>query len=135
MNKRVVKIMAAGIGAALLLTACAVSGRQIVTGPSGLTVPVLDVAAEERQAQPTELRPAAEPAVISAPQQEKPPVTPPISSDLEQSKAPATESVKAAESAKTVESAKAVEQAAAGKMSSGCSHAYDSGYSYGGADD
>lgn len=129
MNKQVVKIMAVGIGAALLLTACAVSGRQIVTGPSGLTVPVLNVAAEERQAQPTELRPAAEPAVISAPQQEKPPVTLPISSDLKQSKAPATESVK------TVESAKAVEQAAAGKMSSGCSHAYDSGYSYGGADD
>jgi len=115
MNKRVIKVIAAGVGAAFVLTACAVSSRQIVTGPNGMTVQsfslspsqetVLPAVTEERTTLPAAVVPdrVAEPAKLPAPETVK-----------------HAEQAKSAEQAKTAEQAKATEKAADSYKAYGC---------------
>jgi len=99
MNKRVIKVIAAGVGAALVLTACAVSSRQIVTGPNGLTVQSFSLSPSQQTVLPaaTEERTTLPPVVV--PERVTEPATLP---------APAT--VKHVEQAKPAEQAKTAEQ-------------------------
>jgi hypothetical protein len=115
MNKRVIKLIAAGVGAAFVLTACAVSGRQIIMGPNGLTVQsfsllpsqetVLPTVTEERATLPAAIVPdrVAEPAALPAPATGK-----------------HAEQVKAAEQAKTSKQVKTTEKATNSYKAHGC---------------
>lgn len=129
MNKRIVKVIAAGIGAAFLLTACAVSNRQIVTGPNGLVVEPLNLTTTRtQQAAPVVAPPAEERTTLPAPAQEK--VPQPSSSPEQSSKA-----ASATEAAKSVEQTKSVEKAS-GAMSHGCGgYGYMESYSSTASDD
>ncbi len=112
MNKRVIKVIAAGVGAAFVLTACAVSGRQIVTGPNGLTVQSFSLSPSQETALPavTEERTTLPAAV--APERVEAPAALPAPASVEQAKA--------AEQAKTAEQAKATEKATSGYKAHGC---------------
>ncbi|BCX05364.1 MAG: hypothetical protein KatS3mg053_3302 [Candidatus Roseilinea sp.] len=128
MNKRIVRVIAAGIGAAFVLTACAVSNRQIATGPNGLIVEPLNfTTTKTEQAAPVAL-PADERTTLPAPAQEKAPQ--PSSAPEQSSKAaPATDAAKSVEQVKTVEKA-------SGSMSHGCGgYGYAEGYSSTAGDD
>jgi hypothetical protein len=100
-SKPVIKVIAAGVGAALVLTACAVSSRQIVTGPNGLTV------------QPLSISPAQE-VVLPAATEDRATLSMP--NDAAQAPAkqpiPAKDVTKAQDASKTVEQAKTTEKAA-----------------------
>ena len=115
MNKRMLKVVAAGIGAAFVLTACAVSNRQILTGPNGLVVEPINFTAVEKQAAPIE-QPAEERITLPVPAQEK--VPQPSSAPEQTSKA-----VPAVDAAKSVEQTKAPAKSA-DYTSYGCSHGY-----------
>jgi hypothetical protein len=99
-SKPVIKVIAAGVGAALVLTACAVSSRQIVTGPNGLTV------------QPLSISPAQE-VVLPAATEDRATLSMP--NDAAQAPAkqpiPAKDVTKAQDASKTVEQAKTTEKA------------------------
>jgi hypothetical protein len=99
-SKPVIKVIAAGVGAALVLTACAVSSRQIVTGPNGLTV------------QPLSISPAHE-VVLPAATEDRATLSMP--NDAAQAPAkqpiPAKDVTKAQDASKTVEQAKTTEKA------------------------
>jgi len=102
MNKRVIKVIAAGVGAAFVLTACAVSSRQIVTGPNGMTVQSFSLSPSQETVLPavTEERTTL-PAVVVPDRVAEP------------AKLPAPETVKHAEQAKSAEQTKTAEQAKA----------------------
>ncbi|MCS6846318.1 MAG: hypothetical protein RMN52_01220 [Anaerolineae bacterium] len=128
MDKRIVRVIAAGVGAAFVLTACAVSNRQIVTGPNGLVIAPLNFTPPKTQQAAPVAQPAEERTTLPAPVQEK---APQPSSAPEQSgkAAPATEA------AKSVEQTKAVEKAT-GAKSHGCGgYGYAESYSSTASDD
>ncbi len=100
-SKRVIKVIAVGVGAAFVLTACAVSSRQIVTGPNGLTI------------QPLSVSPAQE-VVLPAATEDRT-TLPVLSTSNDAAKAPAKQPIPAKEVTKaqdkTVEQAKTTEKA------------------------
>jgi uncharacterized lipoprotein YajG len=97
-SKRMMRVIAAGIGAGFVLTACAVSSRQIVTGP---TVQLLSVS------------PAQE-VVLPAATEDRT-TLPALADDAAQAPAkqpiPAKDATKAQDASKTVEQAKTTEKA------------------------
>jgi len=97
MNKRALKVVVVGLGAAFVLTACAVSTRQIVTSPTLNLSPaqeaVLPAAAEERTALPVAaLARAAQSVDLTAP-----------TKDAAKAQAKSAEQVKTAEQAADAE--------------------------------
>ncbi len=125
MDKRIVRVIAAGIGAAFVLTACAVSNRQIVTGPNGLVVEPLNFTTVNTQAAPV-TQPSDDRTTLPAPAQEQAPQ--PSSAPAETSKAaPATGA------ATSVEQTKAATKAT-GAMSHECGYGYSQSYSSAGDD-
>ncbi len=130
MNKRIVRVIAAGVGAALVLTACAVSNRQIVTGPNGLVVEPLNLTTTRAQpAAPVVAPPAEERALPPAPATEK---APQPSSAPEQS----GKAVTAGDAAKSVQQTKASAAKSADSMSYGCGgYGYAEGYGSVASDD
>jgi hypothetical protein len=102
-SKRMMRVIAAGIGAGFVLTACAVSSRQIVTGPNGLTVQLLSVSPAQEVVLPaaTEDRTTL-PALSTADDAAQAPAKQPI---------PAKDATKAQDASKTVEQAKTTEKA------------------------
>ncbi|MCL6509751.1 MAG: hypothetical protein K6U78_03605 [Anaerolineae bacterium] len=120
MDKRIVRVVAAGIGAAFVLTACAVSNRQILTGPNGLVVEPISVTTVDKQAAPVG-QPAEERTTLPVPAQEQAPQ--PSSAPEQTSKAaPATGAAKSVE--QTNAPAKSADY-----MSHGCGHGYGQSYS------
>ena len=99
-SKRMMRVIAAGIGAGFVLTACAVSSRQIVTGP---TVQLLSVSPAQEVVLPaaTEDR-TTPPALSTADDAAQAPAKQPI---------PAKDATKAQDASKTVEQAKTTEKA------------------------
>ncbi len=130
MDKRIVRVIAAGVGAAFVLTACAVSNRQIVTGPNGLVVEPLNLTTNRaQQAAPVVAPPAEERAPLSAPAAEK---APQLSSAPEQS----SKAVTTSDVAKSAEKAKAPAAKSADYMSHGCGgYGYAEGYAGAASDD
>jgi hypothetical protein len=102
-SKPVIKVIAAGVGAALVLTACAVSSRQIVTGPNGLTVQPLSISPAQEVVLPAATEDRATLPALSMPNDAaQAPAKQPI---------PAKEVTKAQDASKTVEQAKTTEKA------------------------
>ncbi|GIV85239.1 MAG: hypothetical protein KatS3mg052_2246 [Candidatus Roseilinea sp.] len=130
MYKRIVRVIAAGVGAAFVLTACAVSNRQIVTGPNGLVVEPLNLTTTRAQpAAPVVAPPAEERALLPAPATEK---APQPSSAPEQS----GKAVTTSDAAKSVEQTKASAAKSADSMSHGCAgYGYAEGYGSVASDD
>lgn len=130
MDKRIVRVIAAGVGAAFVLTACAVSNRQIVTGPNGLVVEPLNLTTNSaQQAAPVVAPPAEERAPLSAPAIEKAPQ--PSSAPEQSSKAVTT-----TDAAKSAEQTKASAAKSANYMSHGCGgYGYSESYSSTASDD
>ena len=113
-SKRMMRVIAAGIGAGFVLTACAVSSRQIVTGPNGLTVQLLSVS------------PAQE-VVLPAATEDRT-TLPALADDAAQAPAkqpiPAKDATKAQDASKTVEQAKTTEKAVDAYKDSGSCAGY-----------
>lgn len=131
MDKRIVKVIAAGLGAAFVLTACAVSNRQLVTGPNGLVVePLNPTTANTQQAAPVVAPPAEERNPLPAPAQEKAPQ--PSSSPGQQS----SKAALATDAAKSAEQTQASSAKSASHMSHGCGgYGYAESYSSTASDD
>jgi len=123
MNKHIVKVVAAGVGAAFVLTACAVSNRQVLTGPNGLVVEPINSVTINKQVAPIQ-QPAEERTTLPLPAQEQ--VSQPSS-------APQQTTKETSKAAPAVDAAKSVEQTKApAKSTSYASYAGCNGY---GSDD